>query len=147
MEYTPLSRIIFIFLTMLIGELSEKTGFSRDTIRFYEKQGLISVNRKERRANNYKEYSEDTLRRLLTIKVVKGFGFTLNETGELLDLIQRNQATCDNVSEKVTQKVSLIDQKIAELQQLREVLISTVDSCSTCCDAEGENCELLVITP
>ncbi|WP_374759669.1 MerR family DNA-binding transcriptional regulator [Dyadobacter chenhuakuii] len=43
---------------MLIGELSKQTDLSRDTIRFYEKQGLIAVGRKERRFNNYKEYSE-----------------------------------------------------------------------------------------
>jgi DNA-binding transcriptional MerR regulator len=42
---------------MLIGKLVKETGLSKDTIRFYEKHGLISVNRKERRSNNYKEYS------------------------------------------------------------------------------------------
>src|SRR3546814_17661555 len=49
---------------MLIGELSEKTGFSRDTIRFFEKQGLIQLDRKQRRDNNYKEYPEEVLNRL-----------------------------------------------------------------------------------
>ena len=47
-----------IFEKMLIGELSQRTNLSRDTIRFYEKQGIISVSRKERRDNNYKEYSD-----------------------------------------------------------------------------------------
>ncbi len=83
---------------MLIGELSSKTGLSRDTIRFYEKQGLISVARKERRFNNYEEYSEETLQRLLSVKVIKSFGFTLNEASDLLDMIEMNEATCNNVS-------------------------------------------------
>lgn len=129
---------------MLIGELSEKTGFSRDTIRFYEKQGLISVGRKERRENNYKEYSPETYRRLLTIKVIKGFGFTLNETAEFLELIKSNQASCDNVAQKAEEKVKLIEQKIRELQDLKDVLIHSVSSCQSCCQpSSDQNCDLL----
>jgi len=130
---------------MLIGELSEKTGFSRDTIRFYEKQGLISVGRKERRENNYKEYSPETYKRLLTIRVIKGFGFTLNETAEFLELMGRNQASCDNVAHKAEEKVKLIDQKIRELQDLKEVLVNSVSSCQSCCQpSSDQNCDLLM---
>ena len=133
---------------MLIGELSDKTGFSRDTIRFYEKQGLISVGRKERRENNYKEYSSDTLKRLLTIKVIKGFGFTLNETAEFLELIASNQASCDNVAAKASQKVKLIETKIQELNSLKKLLIESLSNCQTCCTPESssKNCELLMVT-
>ena len=53
---------------MLIGELSAKTGLTRDTIRFYEKEGLIKIARKQRRENNYKEYDETVLERLNLIK-------------------------------------------------------------------------------
>ena len=52
---------------MLIGELSKRTGFSHDTIRFCEKKGLIEVDKKERRDNNYKEYPETVLDRLMLI--------------------------------------------------------------------------------
>ena len=55
-------------------------------IRFYEKQGLININRKERRQNNYKEYSEEIFQKLLTIKRLKSFGFTLNEVIDVLDM-------------------------------------------------------------
>ena len=132
---------------MLIGELSEKTGFTRDTIRFYEKQGLISVGRKERRENNYKEYSPNTLRRLLTIKVIKGFGFTLSETSEFLGLIERNQASCENVAQRAEEKIKLIDKKLQELNDLKEVLLSSVSNCGTVCcsSAPSENCELLIV--
>lgn len=132
---------------MLIGELSEKSGLSRDTIRFYEKQGLIKVGRKDRRNNNYKEYSTDKLKQLLTIRVIKGFGFTLNETAEMLELIERNQASCDNVAQRIEDKIKLIEQKINELQQLKAVLSSSVESCLTCCNpgSKSENCELLTV--
>ena len=53
---------------MLIGELSKSSGLTRDTIRFYEKQGLITLGRRERRVNNYKEYPNSILRRLLLLK-------------------------------------------------------------------------------
>lgn len=130
---------------MLIGELSKQTGLSRDTIRFYEKQGLITVGRKERRFNNYKEYSEDTLRRLLQIKRIKGFGFTLNETAEFLDMIGRNQESCPNVSQKISEKVFLIERKIADLEFIKRTMISGVDKCLQKCPPPAEcNCPMLV---
>jgi DNA-binding transcriptional MerR regulator len=131
---------------MLIGELSARTGFSRDTIRFYEKQGLISLHRRQRRGNNYKEYSEEVLERLLAIKRIKGFGFTLNEVADLLDMIEVKQATCRNVSGLIDSKVNLLDKKIRELIQLRNQLLSGVQKCRDCCDlvAPEENCPILV---
>lgn len=131
---------------MLIGELVEKTGFSRDTIRFYEKQGLICIDRKERRNNNYKEYSEAILQKLLVVKKLKGFGFTLNEATEYLVLIDNNAASCSNVAEKVNEKVKDIEQKITELLELRTSMISMVNTCVNCCQPgePEENCPILV---
>ena len=130
---------------MLIGELSKQTGLSRDTIRFYEKKGLIAVGRKERRFNNYKEYSEHTLQRLFQIKRIKGFGFTLNETASLFDLIETNQASCQNVSEIISEKVILIDQKIMQLIELRQLMERSVDKClqDCCSNAQEPNCPTL----
>lgn len=74
------------------------------------------------------------------------FGFTLNETSELLGLIERNLASCDNVAQRAEEKVKLIDQKIRELTDLKEVLLANVGSCGTCCEpASSENCELLIV--
>lgn len=131
---------------MLIGELSVKTGLSRDTIRFYEKQGLIKVGRKQRRDNNYKEYDEQVLERLNMIRRIKSFGFTLNETAELLVLIDVNAATCDEVSHRVDEKVVIIENKINDLLNLRKQLIDNVQACRSCCQptAEDENCPIIV---
>lgn len=131
---------------MLIGELSKQTGLSRDTIRFYEKQGLIAVGRKERRFNNYKEYSDSTLQRLLQIKRIKSFGFTLNETAEFLDMIGRNQASCGNVSEKISEKVFLIERKIADLEFIKQSMIEGVNKCLQKCAPRTDecNCPMLV---
>lgn len=131
---------------MLIGQLVNKTGLSKDTIRFYEKHGLISVARKQRRHNNYKEYSDEILGRLLTIKRLKNFGFTLNEIGELLDMIEVNDATCKNVEHKISGKVAMLDQKIKELIAVRTMLLAGVKACRNGCGATGadENCPILI---
>lgn len=116
---------------MLIGELSKVSGLSRDTIRFYEKNGLVAVGKKERRFNNYKEYSDATLKRLLSIKQLKGFGFTLNEIADLLDMLDINEATCKNVSHKIDEKVLQINQKINELKAVRKQLLDGKKNCQS----------------
>jgi DNA-binding transcriptional MerR regulator len=128
---------------MLIGELAAKTGLTRDTIRFYEKQGLIAVGRKERRFNNYKEYTDQTHERLLTIKRIKGFGFTLNETREFLEMISANAASCETVSVKIAEKVSVIDAKIKELELIKKLVLNGLNNCQNCCSPETEVCPLL----
>jgi DNA-binding transcriptional MerR regulator len=132
---------------MLIGEIVNKTGLSKDTIRFYEKHGLISVSRKERRANNYKEYSDETLEKLLTIKLLKSFGFTLNECMEILDLIAINKATCNNLSSKIDEKVNLLDEKITELIRIRTLLLEGASKCKGGCNPSrpDENCPIIVM--
>lgn len=144
MEYSPLSREIF--KNMLIGDLVKKTGLSKDTIRFYEKHGLISVGRKERRDNNYKEYSEGMFQRLILIKKLKGFGFTLNEITDLLDMIDVNEATCHNVAHKIEGKVQLLDEKIKELIRIRTLLLNGMKVCEKGCSPSQpkDNCPILV---
>lgn len=132
---------------MLIGELSKRCGLSRDTIRFYEKNKLITVGRKERRDNNYKEYSDDTLQRLVTIKRIKGFGFTLNEVNDLLDLIDVKKASCENVLELFEEKVKRIDEKIYELISIRSLLLNGFTRCQNdCCTTTStdDNCPVIV---
>lgn len=131
---------------MLIGELVKQTGLSKDTIRFYEKQGLIKISRKERRENNYKEYSEEILQKLLTVKRLKDFGFTLNEVADMLDMIELNEATCNNVSNKISEKVDLLDQKIKELIQIRSMLLAGAKKCAGYCnpDKTEDNCPILI---
>ncbi|MEO5582825.1 MAG: MerR family transcriptional regulator [Saprospiraceae bacterium] len=134
---------------MFIGELSKQSGLSRDTIRFYEKNKLFTVGRKERRDNNYKEYSEATLQRLMNIRQIKGFGFTLNEVSELLDMIDVNAASCNNVLDKFDDKVKKIDEKIRELIGIRTLLLNGQKACQiACCSPtiEEVNCKVIIAT-
>lgn len=118
---------------MLIGELAEKTGLSRDTIRYYEKLGILKIARKDRLPNSYKDYPANTVIRLLRVKKLKGVGFTLNEIVGLLALFDRQQATCEFLTEKGRSKLAELDQKIAELLALRDALHGEITSCQGNC--------------
>ncbi|HEV8285078.1 MAG TPA: MerR family transcriptional regulator [Chitinophagaceae bacterium] len=132
---------------MLIGELSKRAGLSRDTIRFYEKQGLIKLGRRERRVNNYKEYSDDVLRRLLLFKKIKSYGFTLNESADLIALIDNNLASCNRVANAAEEKIAVIDKKIEELKTLKTLIRNSIENCEGRCAVENDeaNCPLFEI--
>jgi DNA-binding transcriptional MerR regulator len=120
---------------MLIGELVKRSGFTKDAIRFYEKKGLINLDRKQRRENNYKEYSEQVLDRLMLIKTIKGFGFTLNEIDTFFELWRAEDADCKELSSTLDNKVAQIDDQIKRLTELRTKLTSSIEKC------RGGNCE------
>lgn len=133
---------------MLIGEVVKKTGFSRDTIRFYEKKGLLTVGRTDSEWNNYKEYDDQALRRLFLIKKCKEFGFTLNEIREILDLVEVEKATCMTMSDTVKKKLSHIDQKIKELEQMKKMIKDKFEISSKICNTNTEtelNCGVLTV--
>lgn len=130
---------------MLIGELSKRSGLTRDTIRFYEKQGLIKLGRRQRRVNNYKEYSEDILRRLLLFKKIKSYGFTLNESAGLIELADAKLASCDQVTKAAAEKIAVIDQKIRELEMLKIMIEKSIAGCTNAClpATDESNCSLV----
>lgn len=109
---------------MLIGELVEKTGMSRDTIRYYEKLGLLQLNKKERRENNYKEYSEEDLKKLLFIQLGKDYGFTLMEIKQFVT----DKETFKQLRVIVTVKINQIEEKVNELQETQKKLQALLDS-------------------
>ena len=130
---------------MLIGEISNRTGLSRDTIRFYEKKGLIKVSRTDSEWNNYKNYNARNLNRLILIKKAKGFGFTLNEICEILELYEIDSASCSTLLTKVNKKIAEIDKKIKQLQDVKKMIIDKVSDASNNCQSisENENCTSL----
>jgi DNA-binding transcriptional MerR regulator len=120
---------------MLIGELVEKSGLSKDTIRFYEKKGLISLDKGSRRENNYKEYSDQVLNKLLLIRKVKNMGFTLNEIDAFFGLWQEEDASCDNLKFTLENKIKVVEQEMARLSELKSRLVSSLGKCN------NEDCE------
>ncbi|HWA33796.1 MAG TPA: MerR family transcriptional regulator [Cyclobacteriaceae bacterium] len=126
---------------MLIGELSKRTGFSHDTIRFYEKKGLIKVDRKARRENNYKEYPEAVYEQLVLIKTVKDLGFTLNEVDDFVKAWSEANASCTNLSHYLTEKINYVDQQINVLLGIKSKLNDSLQRC------KNDNCEFEKLVP
>jgi DNA-binding transcriptional MerR regulator len=110
-----------------IGQLAKKTGLSIDTIRFYEKQGLLSPEARSKSATRH--YDQDSLARAKFVVRAKKLGFTLKETRELLDLKVESKKTCTQVHKQASKKMGEIDKKLAELKRIREALEHLVASC------------------
>jgi MerR family transcriptional regulator, copper efflux regulator len=102
--------------------LSKKSGFSRDTIRFYEKKGLIEPGSKLNRENNYKDYPEKVLKRLLAIRKIKGYGFTLEETKNIFILFEEGLLEMNRGKRYIQRKICLLDKKINELLSIKKGL-------------------------
>jgi DNA-binding transcriptional MerR regulator len=119
---------------MLIGELSKRTGFSRDTIRFYEKIGLINLEDDSRDKYQFKDYSERVLRRLLAIRKMKDYGFTLQETRGLFILFEEGVLEPARGKRYVERKIRRIDEQINELSLVKSKLQEIMDapSCEDC---------------
>ena len=103
---------------MKIQELAEKTGLTAYTIRFYEKEGFLDSRHVQREENNYRNYSDEALKRLKLVKKFQGVGCTLAELKEILRDHDTNTLTNLQVIEWIRQKISEIERKKYELDQI-----------------------------
>ncbi|MFD1145377.1 MerR family transcriptional regulator [Larkinella insperata] len=118
---------------MLIGAIAQLSGFSRDTIRYYERIGLLGLPRKARRENNYKEYTPAILSRLRAIKELKAIGYTLHEIQQVIESYEVGGLDCVTGKEQVLGKVRLIDEQIRQLQITKRQLLEAVAGCPDHC--------------
>ena len=107
---------------MQSGELAKRTGCSRDTLRFYEKLGLVEGARGRTDSNSYKHYDEQMIERVLLVKQAKLLGFTLNEIARLIAAWEGNALSRGEKIKIFMDKIALVDQRIAELTKVREYL-------------------------
>ena len=122
---------------MLISELVDKSGLSKDTIRFYEKVGLIRLERVSRRGNNYKEYSEQVLEKLLLIRRLKDMGFSLNEIDTFFSLWKEENASCSTLKHALEDKIVFINDQLSKLIELKSRVVCALEKCnSDNCDFE-----------
>lgn len=104
---------------MKIGEIEARSGASRHTLRYYEQIGLISS---QRRTNNYRVYTAQTLQDLDFIQRAQSMGFSLGEIGEILDAQRNKQIDCAEGAQLIEKKMAEITQKIANLQSIYQYL-------------------------
>ncbi|MEA3362467.1 MAG: heavy metal-responsive transcriptional regulator [Thermodesulfobacteriota bacterium] len=124
---------------LTIGKVAKSAGLGIETVRFYEREGLI--NPLARTEANYRLYSEDGIIRLRFIKRAKTLGFSLKEIRELLLLRQDVDATKKDVKNQVEAKIDDIKKRIRDLKKIQK----TLESLDQCCDGQGstEDCPIL----
>ena len=112
---------------MTIGQLAKKTEVNVETIRFYERRGLMP--KPLRRESGYRQYSDDDIARVRFIRRAKELGFSLKEILELLSLRVDPDTTCGDIKRRAETKIADIDQKIRTLQGMKKALAKLVALC------------------
>jgi len=112
-------------MQLSIGQLAKRAQVGIDSVRFYEKHGLLP--KPQRKASGYRQYHADDVKRLVFIRRAKELGFALRDIGELLKL--RGNRNVERVRKVAQQKLQAVDEKIAELERMRAVLRDLVNAC------------------
>ena len=124
---------------MMIGELAKKSGVGIETIRYYEREGLVfPIGRKR---SGYRTYDGEALSKLQFIKRSKELGFSLREIGELLSLNSNKKSRCKTVKGKAQTKVAEIQAKIDDLSRMKSVLNQLIETCHS--EAPSSECPIL----
>jgi DNA-binding transcriptional MerR regulator len=110
-----------------IGQVASETGLSIDTIRFYEKQGLLK--RSPRTEGGFRLFGTGDIETLKFVRKAQELGFSLNEIRELLILRAEHVPACSHVKELLVQKLTAVDQKIMELRSLELSLKRALRKC------------------
>jgi MerR family mercuric resistance operon transcriptional regulator len=113
---------------MTRGELAGRTGCNPETIRYYERIGLMPD--PGRSAGGYRQYDPPHERRLRFIMRGRELGFSIEDLGGLLGLVDRRAVTCAEVKSIARANLQAVRKKIADLDRLERVLAATVKSCS-----------------
>lgn len=106
---------------MQIGELSDRTDTSTQTIRYYERIGLLPE--PDRAENGCRLYEQEDIDRLRFIRSARALDFSLDDIEEILDLRDRGTAPCTYVMGLMDEQISAIDERIRQLERLRHELI------------------------
>lgn len=112
---------------MLIGELSRKTGLSKDTVRFYEKIGLIDSTTRQAGSRMYREYSPEMVERLLMIVQGKQLGFALGEIKQLLNEWSDGVISKQDQIKIVERKLEEIAGKMQALETIKSHLVAKLN--------------------
>lgn len=117
--------------TLTIGKLAERGGVNLETIRYYEREGLMLP--PPRKESGHRAYSLSAVRRLRFIKRTQELGFSLAEIKELLALRRDPDQLCTDVVRQIDTKTREIEEKIAHLKAIRRALLRMRDSCEGAC--------------
>ncbi len=124
---------------MKIGEVASQSKVGIETIRYYEREGLLAE--PQRKPSGYRQYDESVIARLQFIRRAKELGFTLAEIKELLGLWFEANTRCEHVRQRAGQKITDIEEKISSLQKMKRMLKKVICECES--RASIDDCPLL----
>lgn len=125
--------------SLTIGAVAKRAGVAIDTIRYYEREGLLPE--PLRRASGYRSYNETAISRLRFIRRAKDLGFTLEEIRDLLALSADRHRGVKAVRQRAQQRLASIDARIAELTRIRHGLEQLIEACPG--RGDPEHCPIL----
>jgi MerR family mercuric resistance operon transcriptional regulator len=112
---------------LTIGQVARQAGVGIETIRFYERQGLLEP--PARKESGYRQYDDEAVRRLQFIRRAKELGFTLKDIGELISLREDPEAGAGEIKARAQARLEEIEHKIADLQRMRDALLRLTTEC------------------
>jgi DNA-binding transcriptional MerR regulator len=112
---------------MTSGQLARAGGVNVETLRFYERRGLLP--RPQRTTSGHRRYDAESLERLQLIKRAQGLGFSLPEIATLLDALRDPQSVCEDVCATVEAKIDHVNGLLAQLRAQRRRLVRLRDAC------------------
>lgn len=112
---------------MRIGELADQAGVNVQTLRYYERRGLLGA--APRTSSGFREYEGSSVRQVRFIRRAQDLGFTLEEIRDLLALWGDSARSCSAVEKRAEMTLERIESKIADLRQMSEALTKYVSAC------------------
>ncbi|MFI7135716.1 MerR family transcriptional regulator [Nonomuraea sp. NPDC050153] len=112
---------------MKIGQVAREAGVSVDTVRFYERRGILPA--AERRPSGYRVFDAAAVERIQMAKALQELGFTLDEVSDALTAHDQGGATCDSQRWRLEAVVHRLDAKIAELTRARHAAMEGLQDC------------------
>lgn len=112
---------------MKIGQLAQRAEVNIDTVRYYEREGLLP--KPERMSSGYRIYGESDIKRLRFVRRAKSLGFTLQEIRELLELSRSRDDDMASMKAAALEKIADVKARIAELERMRVALEGLIESC------------------
>jgi MerR family transcriptional regulator, copper efflux regulator len=113
---------------MKIGEIATEAGVTVDTVRFYERVGVLSP--PARTESGYRDYGRDTIERIKLTRELQAIGFTLTDAVDALAAHDAGGATCESEQWRLQAVLDRVDDKLAELNALRRRIVEAQDACA-----------------
>ena len=122
---------------LTIGRLADEAGVNVETIRYYQRRGLMAE--PDKPASGHRRYGPAAIKRVRFIKRAQVLGFTLDEVGSMLEL--DDARACAETRELATHKLQVIEEKLADLKAMRKALMNLLRQCDT--GAARSNCPII----